>query len=76
MKKQYGGKVTMIQDMYPSWTDADVVYALNECDGDLELTVERITDGKQKLHFQCYHLAAIHWLLRRMCQWAVELTHS
>lgn len=45
LKKQYGTKVSTIKEMYPDWTDADVVFALQETGGDLELTVERITDG-------------------------------
>jgi hypothetical protein len=45
-KKQYGSKATMIKEMFPDWTDEDVVFALQETDGDLELTVEKITDGK------------------------------
>lgn len=46
LKKQYGGKVSMIKEMFPTWTDEDAVLALKECDGDLEVAVERITDGK------------------------------
>lgn len=46
MKKQYGTKVATIKEMYPDWTDEDVVFALQETGGDLELAVERITDGK------------------------------
>lgn len=46
LKKQYGTKVATIKEMYPDWTDEDVVFALQETDGDLELAVERITDGK------------------------------
>ena len=46
LKKQYGTKVATIKEMYPDWTDEDVVFALQETGGDLELTVERITDGK------------------------------
>lgn len=45
LKKQYGSKVTMIKEMFPDWTDEDIVFALQETDGDLETTVERITDG-------------------------------
>lgn len=45
LKKQYGSKVTMIKEMFPDWTDEDVVLALQETDGDLETTVDRITDG-------------------------------
>ena len=46
LKKQYGSKVTTIKEMFPDWTDEDVVFALQETDGDLETTVDRITDGK------------------------------
>ncbi|CZR62007.1 uncharacterized protein PAC_11904 [Phialocephala subalpina] len=45
LKKKYGTKVTTIKEMFPDWTDEDVVFALQETDGDLETTVDRITDG-------------------------------
>ena len=45
LKKQYGSKVNTIQELFPNWTDEDVVYAIQECDGDLDLTVDRITEG-------------------------------
>lgn len=45
LKKQYGSKVSTIKELFPDWTDEDVVYALQETDGDLETTVERISDG-------------------------------
>lgn len=46
LKKQYGTKVSTIKELFPDWTDEDVVFALQETDGDLETTVERISDGK------------------------------
>ncbi|CAG8950274.1 hypothetical protein HYFRA_00006766 [Hymenoscyphus fraxineus] len=45
LKRQYGSKVTTIKEMFPDWTDEDIVFALQETDGDLENTVGRITDG-------------------------------
>ncbi|KAL3427967.1 rnapii degradation factor def1 [Phlyctema vagabunda] len=45
LKKKYGSKVSTIQELFPSWTDEDAVFALQETDGDLETTVERITEG-------------------------------
>ncbi|KAH6719107.1 hypothetical protein BKA61DRAFT_270576 [Leptodontidium sp. MPI-SDFR-AT-0119] len=45
LKKKFGSKVTTIKEMFPDWTDEDVVFALQETDGDLETTVDRITDG-------------------------------
>ncbi|CAD6503267.1 BgTH12-02934 [Blumeria graminis f. sp. triticale] len=45
LKKEYSSQVSIIKEMFPDWTDEDIVFALRETDGDLELTVERITDG-------------------------------
>lgn len=45
LKKLYSSQVTIIKEMFPDWTDEDIVFALRETDGNLELTVERITDG-------------------------------
>ncbi|KAK6840655.1 CUE domain-containing protein [Apiospora arundinis] len=45
LRKQYGDKLVMIQAIFPNWSDADILYALKETDGDVELTAERISDG-------------------------------
>ena len=46
LKKQYGDRVSTIKEMFPHWTDEDIVFALQETDGDLMTTVDRITEGK------------------------------
>ncbi|KAI9726406.1 MAG: RNAPII degradation factor [Cirrosporium novae-zelandiae] len=45
LKKQYGSKVGTVKELFPDWTDEDIVFALQETDGDLEMTIERITEG-------------------------------
>lgn len=45
LKKKYGSNVGTIKEMFPDWTDEDVVFALQETNGDLETTVDRITTG-------------------------------
>ncbi|KAI9851914.1 MAG: hypothetical protein M1838_002351 [Thelocarpon superellum] len=45
LKKQYSTKLATAKELFPDWTDEDLVYALQETNGDLEGTVERITDG-------------------------------
>lgn len=45
LKKRYGSRVATIKEMFPDWTDEDIVLALQETDGDLETTVDRITGG-------------------------------
>ncbi|KAI9793481.1 MAG: hypothetical protein M1835_007200 [Candelina submexicana] len=45
LKKQYSSKLSTIKEMFPDWTDEDIVFALRETNGDLEDTIERITEG-------------------------------
>lgn len=45
LKKQYSGKLSTVKEMFPDWTDEDIVFALQEADGDLQSTIERITEG-------------------------------
>lgn len=45
LKKTYAPKLGTIKEMFPDWTDEDIVFALQETDGDLEATVNRITEG-------------------------------
>lgn len=45
LKSMYSTKLSTIKEMFPTWTDEDIVFALQETDGDLESTIERISDG-------------------------------
>jgi hypothetical protein len=45
LKKKYGSKVGTVKELFPEWTDEDVVLALQETDGDLDTAIERIADG-------------------------------
>lgn len=45
LKKQYGSKVNTVQELFPDWTDEDIVFALEETDGDLASTIDRISEG-------------------------------
>ncbi|MCJ1389116.1 RNAPII degradation factor [Xylographa bjoerkii] len=45
LKKQYASKLSTIKEMFPDWTDEDIVLALQETDGDLEGTIDRISEG-------------------------------
>lgn len=49
MKKQYASQLSMLKDMFPDWTDVDLVFALQETDGDLSTTIDRITEGMRRL---------------------------
>lgn len=60
LKKKYGSKVSTIQELFPGWTDEDVVMALEETDGDLESTVERISEGKNTVEIIIIHTKLLH----------------
>ncbi|KAI1776476.1 hypothetical protein F4818DRAFT_350674 [Hypoxylon cercidicola] len=45
LRKQYGEKLDTIKELFPNWSDADILYALKETDGDVEVTATRIADG-------------------------------
>lgn len=45
LKKKYAAKLEIAKEMFPAWTDEDIVFALQEQDGDLEATIDRISEG-------------------------------
>lgn len=46
LKKQYVNELSMLKELFPDWTDDDLVFGLQEANGDLQNTIERITEGK------------------------------
>lgn len=50
LKKHYASKLDMIKEMFPDWTDEDIIFALQETDGDLASTIDRISEGKRSSH--------------------------
>ncbi|KAH9886882.1 hypothetical protein F4778DRAFT_443544 [Xylariomycetidae sp. FL2044] len=45
LRKQYGTSLDTIKGIFPDWSDADILYALKETDGDVEVAATRIADG-------------------------------
>ncbi|UKZ79645.1 hypothetical protein TrVFT333_007405 [Trichoderma virens FT-333] len=45
LRKQYGDKTSVIREMFPDWSEADVLYALKETNGDETEAVTRMADG-------------------------------
>lgn len=46
-KRKFGDQVPLLREICPGWSDEDLVYALNETDGDLNAAVDRISSGKE-----------------------------
>lgn len=64
LRKKFGSdKVETIKELFPDWSDADILYALQETDGDIEVAATRISEGSY-----CAALSDhIHILLHRLC---------
>lgn len=45
LRKHYGGSLDVVKGIFPDWSDADILYALQETEGDVEVTVTRISEG-------------------------------
>jgi hypothetical protein len=57
LKRRYASELTILKDMFVDWTDEDLIVAIEESDGDIQATVEKITEGK---HPASPHQAATH----------------
>ena len=45
LKMRYSNQLETLKELFPDWTDDDLVFTLQETDGDLQSTIERITEG-------------------------------
>lgn len=45
LRKQYGSKTGVIREMFPDWSEVDVLFALQETNGDENEAVTRIAEG-------------------------------
>ncbi|KAL6706557.1 RNAPII degradation factor [Coniothyrium glycines] len=45
LKKRYQSQLSTLKELFPDWTDADLVLAVEDSDGDLERTIEKISEG-------------------------------
>ena len=49
LKKKYASQLGTIKEMFPDWTSEDIVFALQETGGNLESTIDRISEGSDAL---------------------------
>jgi hypothetical protein len=45
LKSQYKNELTKLQELFTEWSEADLLFALQENQGELELTINRIMEG-------------------------------
>lgn len=46
LKKRYQSQLVTLKELFPGWTDADLVLAVEDSDGDLDRTIEKISEGE------------------------------
>lgn len=54
LKKKHSSSLSTIKELFPDWTDEDLVFALEDADGDLEVAIERITEGSFFVHSSAF----------------------
>ncbi|KAI8324581.1 hypothetical protein GQ54DRAFT_59498 [Martensiomyces pterosporus] len=45
LRSKYSSILKTLHEMFPDWTDADLLYAIQEADGNLETTIAHIAEG-------------------------------
>lgn len=49
LRAKYADKLSILRELFPDWTDEDLLFALQEAGGEMELTVGRISEGESSL---------------------------
>ncbi|KAI9245850.1 hypothetical protein BDA99DRAFT_576765 [Phascolomyces articulosus] len=45
LKSKYSSQLSTLKELFTDWTDDDLLFAIQEADGDLEVAVDRISEG-------------------------------
>lgn len=45
-RQKHGAKLKTIKELFPAWTDEDLLGVLAEANGDLETSITRISEGQ------------------------------
>ncbi|KAI8390834.1 uncharacterized protein BYT42DRAFT_171536 [Radiomyces spectabilis] len=45
LKSKYGSSLATLKELFHTWSDEDLLFAIQDAEGDLELTIDRITEG-------------------------------
>jgi hypothetical protein len=54
LKSRYQSELSTLKELFPGWTDIDLLLAIEESDGDLQGTIEKISEGAYTLpYYNC-----------------------
>ena len=48
LRRKYSDRLSTLKEMFPSWTDEDLLSVLSDVNGSLEIAVGRISEGKRQ----------------------------
>jgi hypothetical protein len=48
LRDKFGPKLAQTKEMFPEWEDDDILFALQEANGDLSVTILRISEGESR----------------------------
>lgn len=48
LKSKYSAKLPTLKVLFSDWSDDDLLFVLEEANGDLDITIDRISEGKKK----------------------------
>lgn len=54
LKSKYSAKLPTLKVLFSDWSDDDLLFALEEANGDLDLTIDRISEGDYEYFFFWY----------------------
>lgn len=66
LRKLYGDKTSVVRELFPDWSEVDVLFALQETNGDESEAVTRIAEGMCHPSFPITHSAS-EMLSRQYC---------
>lgn len=45
LKSKYTSQLSTLKELFTDWTEEDLLFTLQDADGDLELAIDRISEG-------------------------------
>lgn len=61
LKAKYASQLATLKELFPEWSDDDLLFAIEDANGDLELAVDRISEGKRLLDTAEYDASLFVW---------------
>lgn len=52
LKSKYNSQLSTLKELFTEWTEEDLLFTLQDADGDLELAIDRISEGKRLFKIQ------------------------